>query len=240
MVNRIESAMGAMPPPARPGAPPARGGETAVEKAQRAAHRHSARVRMAKIWVPVAVLLISGLVLLRTFAYSYLPGVNMPSVLFSKNGLTMVEPRLAGRSHDRAYDIGALRATQDFANPKVVQLEQLSGRIELRDNGWLKITAQTGTYDGNGDRLRIAGDIRASTSTGYQLRAEDADISLQKGDLATDRPVHLDGPAGQLDAGGARVTDGGATLLFVNGIHLTLQPQAASRPAAPEPQEIKP
>ena len=172
-------------------------------------------------------------------AYTYLPSINMPSVLFSKNGLTMLEPRLAGRSRDRAYDIGAAKAVQDFANPKVVQLEQLSGRIELRANGWLKIEAKAGTYDGNTDRLAIRGDILASTSTGYLLRAVDADIALQKGDLATSQPVHLEGPLGVLDAGSARVTDGGANLLFGNGVRLTITP-ASPGPDSPAPAALRP
>jgi len=194
------------------------------DRAKTAAGRHSRFVRLAKISLPIVGLVIAAVVIGRFWLFSHLPGLNMPAVLFSKNGLTMVEPRLTGRSRDRAYDIGANRATQDFTSPKVVQLEQLAGRIEMKDNGWAKVESRTGTYDGNTDRLKLVGGVKVTTSTGYLLNAQDADIDLSKGNMSTDKPVHINGPTGQLDAGGARVTDGGATIQFSGGVHMTINP----------------
>jgi len=155
---------------------------------------------------------------------AYLPGLNMPAVLFSKNGVTMVEPRLTGRSRDRAYDIGAARATQDFLTPKVVQLEELAGRVEMKDSAWAKIVSHAGTYDGNSDTLTLRGSVSVTTSTGYLLTGENADINLTKGNMATDKPVHIQGPTGWLEAGAARVTDSGAMIEFSGGVHMTINP----------------
>jgi len=158
-------------------------------------------------------------------------------VLFTKNGLTMVEPRLTGRSRDRAYDIGAAKATQDFLSPKVVQLEQLAGRVEMQDNGWAKIQSRSGVYDGNKDNLKLSGAVTVATSTGYQLNAEDADIELTKGNMITTNPVHIEGPTGSLDAGAAEVSDSGANITFSRGVHMTINPAAVPAKTGQEPQQ---
>jgi lipopolysaccharide export system protein LptC len=210
------------------------------ERAKSAADRHSRFVRLAKWLLPVLGLLIALAVAGRMWLVAHLPGLNMPAVLFSKNGLTMVEPRLTGRSRDRAYDIGATRATQEFLTPKVVQLEQLAGRIEMADNGWAKIAAKAGTYDGTDETMRLVGAVTVTTSTGYLLEAQDAAIELAKGNMVTDNSVRINGPTGWLEAGAARVTDGGATIQFSKGVHMTivqsdLPAPDGSAPGAPAP-----
>ncbi|MCZ2978605.1 hypothetical protein NYY73_18360, partial [Acinetobacter baumannii] len=64
-------------------------------RAKRAAGRHSRFVRRAKIWLPALGVVIAAIVIGRAYLLSHVPALNMPSVLFTKNGLTMVEPRLA-------------------------------------------------------------------------------------------------------------------------------------------------
>ncbi len=215
-----------------PPAPP-----PAARRAKQAASRHSRIVRLAKILLPIIGIVVAGIVILRTVSFSFIPGLNMPAVLFSKDGLTMVEPRLAGRSNDRAYDIGATRAVQDFANPKVVKFEQIDGRIEMNNGSWVKLTAKQGTYDGNKEGLVLAGNVIAVGSNGYTLNAQDADIDLAKGNMATDHPVHISGPAGVVDSGGARVLDSGKSIQLINGIRMTINPEALpqQRPAPAEP-----
>jgi lipopolysaccharide export system protein LptC len=194
------------------------------DRAKSDANRHSRFVRFAKISLPIIGLLVAGVFVGRTWLFSQFPGLNMPAVLFSKNGLTMVEPRLTGRSRDRAYDIGANRATQDFMTPKVVQLEQLAGRVEMQDNGWAKIESHAGTYDGNKNTLNLAGGVTVTTSTGYLLTGEAAAIDLTKGNMSTDKPVHIHGPTGMLEAGSADVTDSGANIRFTGRVHMTINP----------------
>ena len=195
-------------------------------RAKAAAVRHSRFVRLAKIGLPILGVLIASVVLGRYWLVTRFAGLNLPTVLFSKNGLTMVEPRMTGRSRDRAYDIGATRATQDFSSPKVFNLEQLSGRVEMSDTSWAKIESRTGVYDGNTDGMTLKGAVMVTTSTGYVLRGEDADIELSKGNMKTDNPVHIVGPTGWLDAGAARVTDGGSTIQFSKGVHMTIRSES--------------
>lgn len=207
-------------------------------RAKRAAGRHSRFVRRAKIWLPALGVLIAAIVIGRAYLLSHIPALNMPSVLFTKNGLTMVEPRLAGRSRDRAYDFSAARATQAYTSPKIVAFEQLSGRIELSNNGWAKVESKTGQYDGNNDALALAGHVTVTTSTGYLLNADDAAIDLTKGNMSTDNPVHIEGPTGSVDAKAARVVDGGKTILFSGGVHVTINPASVPPsigPTGPQP-----
>ncbi|MDR3494929.1 MAG: LPS export ABC transporter periplasmic protein LptC [Ancalomicrobiaceae bacterium] len=213
--------------------PPAHAHER--ERAKRAADRHSRLVRWMKIGLPIAGVIVAGAVIVRMLAFSFLPRLDMPTVLFSKNGLTMVEPHLAGRSRDRAYDIVADRATQDFANPKDVHLEHLSGRIEMNDGNWAKVVAKTGQYDGNNDQLTLSESVEVTTSNGYLLKGTDASISLSKGDMSTDSPVHIVGPAGTIDSKGARVSDNGKQITFINGVHAEIRGAAMPLPSNDAP-----
>ncbi len=210
--------------------------EHARDLAKSAADRHSRFVRLAKISLPIIGLLIAVVVIGRFWLVTHLPGLNMPAVLFTKNGLTMVEPRLTGRSRNRAYDISASKATQDFLTPKVVQLDQLAGRVEMQDNDWAKIQSRSGTYDGNADTLKLMGTVTVTTSTGYQLGADDANIDLTKGNMTTTNPVHIQGPTGWLDAGAAEVRDGGANITFSRGVHMLINHSAVPESTEPNPQ----
>jgi lipopolysaccharide export system protein LptC len=78
--------------------------------ARRAADRHSRRVRRLKILVPaLAVIVVLGIVGV-AWVQSRLQGaLDVKNVLFSKDGLTMVEPHLSGHAQGRAYDVSAQR-----------------------------------------------------------------------------------------------------------------------------------
>lgn len=205
------------------------------ERAKHQADRHSRRVRLMKIGLPIIGVIVAGAVVVRTLLYSFMPALDMPTVLFSKDGLTMVEPHLSGRSRDRTYDITADRATQDFANPKAVKLERLTGRIEMTDGAWAKVTAKSGLYDGNHDALTLTEAIVATTSTGYVLKTDAGLINLSSGDMTTDSPVHIDGPAGTIDSKGARVANGGKLITFINGVHVFIKGGEVPLPAADAP-----
>ncbi|MDR3375553.1 MAG: LPS export ABC transporter periplasmic protein LptC [Ancalomicrobiaceae bacterium] len=200
------------------------------EAAKRQADRHSRRVRWMKVGLPIAGVAVAGAVVVRTLIYSFVPGLDMPAVLFSRNGLTMVEPHLSGRSRDRTYDITADRAMQNFSDTKSVQLEGLTGRIEMNDGSWAKVTAKTGLYDGNHDALTLKEAIEATTSTGYVLKTDSGAINLSTGDMSTDSPVRIEGPAGTIESKGARVSDNGKLITFIGGVHAVIKGNALPLP----------
>jgi lipopolysaccharide export system protein LptC len=210
-------------------APAARG----VSRARDAAERHSRRVRRLRIWLPV----IGGLVALGvvgwTFFSSMTVRLGLNNVLFTKDGVTMVDPHISGRSQGRSYEMTAQKGLQAFDDPKKVRFEKVSGRIEMQDRKWAKVEAATGIFDGTKQTLQLDGGIDVVTSDGYHITTQSSDLDLDKGTMVTKTPVRIVTSDGTIDAGSARVEDHGRHMVFSDRVFVTLQPK--QRTVAPEP-----
>jgi lipopolysaccharide export system protein LptC len=206
-----------------------------------AADRHSRRVRRLKIAIPivglVAIAAIVGVAVVKT----KLAGrFGVSQVLFSKDGLTMVEPRLTGRSGERRYDVTAAKAFQQVQDPKMIALEGVDGRLELNDGNWAKIESTTGNYDGNHEKLDLAGDVTVVTSTGWRATTLSARVDLVTGRIDAEGEVKITGKTARIDADRLEATDEGRHLVFTGDVRMTVQPEAGSAaspdaapPAAP-------
>ena len=202
--------------------------------ARAAADRHSRRVRVFKIVLPLlgllALVAVGGL----TFAKVYFrSAVDVRNVLFSKDGLTMVEPRLSGRSQGRTYDVSAARAFQSIADPKVVRMEGIDGRLVLADGTTLKIDSGTGVYDGNRETLRLEGGVTLAGSNGWRAEGPNADVDLVGGRISGTGGIRITGPDATIAADALDLTDNGHHAVFQGNVRMTLTPRAPADPAAP-------
>ncbi len=197
------------------------------------ADRHSRRVRVFKIVLPVfgiaALALVGGLT---WFKMQMVSGVDMRNVLFSKDGLTMVEPRLSGRSQGRTYDVTAARAFQSIADPKVVRMEGIDGRLELADGTSVKIDSAEGTYDGNRETLHLQGGITLAASNGWRAEGPSADVDLVGGRITGGEGVRISGPTAHVEADTLDLTDNGHHALFQGHVRMTVLPAEAADPKA--------
>lgn len=196
------------------------------------ADRHSRRVRFFKIVLPafgVAALVLVGV--LTWFKMQVFSGVDMRNVLFSKDGLTMVEPRLSGRTQGRTYDVTAARAFQSISDPKVVRLEGIDGRLELADGTSVKIDSAEGTYDGHRETLHLQGGITLSASNGWRAEGPSADVDLVGGRVNGREGVKISGPTAHVEADSLDLTDNGHHALFEGHVRMTVFPAAAADPA---------
>lgn len=204
------------------------------------ADRHSRRVRILKIVLPTfglaALLLVAALTWVKMHFAS---GIDVRNVLFSKDGLTMVEPRLSGRTQGRTYDVSAARAFQSIADPKVVRMEVIDGRLDLSDGTSVKIDSAKGVYDGNHETLRLEGGITLSASNGWRAEGPTADVDLVGGRITGRDGVRITGPSAHLEADAIDLTDNGHHALFTGNVHMTVLPGApvagAAVPASPTP-----
>lgn len=198
------------------------------DRARAASERHSRRVRLFKWLLPLigagVALVIFGMIAV----VSFLPNIKVSSALITKDGLTMVEPRLSGRANSKAYDVTAARAVQNLKDPKVVRFVDVEGRIEMAAPNWAKLMAREGVYDANTEKLRLEKGVSIDTTDGYKLRLDHADADLRNGFLSTDGPVALTGPNLAIDAVGAEVMDNGAVLVLRGAVRVTLIPKSAN------------
>ena len=162
-------------------------------------------------------------------------GVDVRNVLFSKDGLTMVEPRLTGRSQDRTYDITAARAFQNITDPKVVRMEGIEGRVSLEDGSSVKLESPRGTYDGNQETLRLEGGLALSSSKGWRVEGSTADVALTDGRVAGKDGVRITGPGATITADQIDLTDNGHRVLFSGKVHLTIVPGETGTTTDPTP-----
>lgn len=225
-------------PSSRTGTDARPAGEARRPGARADADRHSRRVRVLKIVLPavgVAVLaLVAGLTWVKMH---FTAGVDVRNVLFSKDGLTMVEPRLSGRTQGRTYDVSAARAFQSIADPKKVRMEVIDGRLDLSDGTSVKIDAAAGLYDGNRETLHLEGGIVLSASNGWRAEGPAADVDLVGGRISGRDGVRITGPTATLEADALDLTDNGHHALFTGGVRMTVRPEAATptAPASPTP-----
>ncbi len=225
----------------RAAAPSLRAGSADTTALRAAADRHSRRVARLKIAIPligvVAVAAIAGVAVVK----AKLAGrFGVSQVLFSKDGLTMVEPRLTGRSGDRRYDVTAVKAFQQVQDPKMIALEGVDGRLELTDGNWAKIESTAGNYNGNHEKLDLSGDVTVVTSTGWRATTLAARVDLVSGRIDAEGEVRITGRTAKIDADRLEATDEGRNLVFTGDVRMTVQPEAgpaaspdAARPAAP-------
>jgi lipopolysaccharide export system protein LptC len=197
------------------------------------ARRHSRRVRVLRVAVPAAlVLTLTGIVLanyLNPARWLRVP-TEFGTLVISGSKITMEAPRLAGFTKDqREYEVTAASASQDTKNPSIVEMKEISGRIDMEDRSKVTLTAVDGVYDTKADLLTLGQEIVIISTAGYQGRLSEARIEVKKGRIVSERPVQLKMPQGTLDANRMEVTETGAVIRFDGGVVMMLSPDAVNR-----------
>lgn len=191
------------------------------------ADRHSRRVRILKLVLPgLGVFALAVVAGLTWFKMHFAAGIDVRNVLFSKDGLTMVEPRLSGRAQGRTYDFSAARAFQSIADPKVVRMEEIDGRLELSDGTSVKVDSKNGVYDGNRETLRLDDGVTIAASNGWTAKGKSADVDLVGGRIVARESLAIAGPNAHLTADSLDLTDNGHHALFTGGVRMTVRPSA--------------
>jgi lipopolysaccharide export system protein LptC len=142
----------------------------------------------------------------------------------------MEAPRLGGFTNDRReYEVTAASASQDTKNPTIVEMKEISGRIDMEDKSKVTLTAVEGIYDTKADLLQLNQEILIVSTAGYQGRLTEAQIEVKKGRIVSEKPVQLKMPQGTLDANRMEVTETGAVIRFEGGVVLVLTPETLNR-----------
>ena len=198
-------------------------------QAFRHAIRHSRRVRMLRIAVPVALLVIVSVVGLMTWfdpmrLLKRLP-VDATGLIISGSKITMAQPKLSGYTRDqRWYEVTARAAAQDITKPDIVELQEIRAKLEMQDKSMLDLSAADGNFDRKAGVLTLGRDIVLQSSSGLQMRLSDAVIDTGKGNILSEKPVQLKMPQGTLNANRLEVTNAGEVVLFDGGVVMILMP----------------
>ena len=197
------------------------------ERAFRAARRHSLLVRILRVGLPAAVVIITVGMSLITWLnpmrlLTALP-ININDLVVSGTKITMEQPRVNGFTKDqRAYEFTAKAAAQDLTKPDIVELKNINAKIEMEDKSTMTMTALTGIYDTKKEMLQLAGDILLTSSNGNTGKLTEATVDVRKGNVISDKPVELEMLQGILNANRLEVVDSGTLVRFHGGVNMVL------------------
>jgi lipopolysaccharide export system protein LptC len=193
----------------------------------RKAARHSRHVRMLRVGIPLIVVLggFAAFVVMTWLdplrALARLP-VDIGGLVVSGTKITMQQPRLVGFTKDnRSYAVHARAAAQDVMNPDVLELQDITGTIEMQDHSVMQIVASAGLYESKADKLTLQQNILV-TSASYEGRLTEAVIEIHKGNVVSDKPVELTMPQGTVSANRLRVVNSGEVIRFEGNVTMLL------------------
>lgn len=220
-------------------------GRAGSDAAFAGAQRHSKRVRFLRIAVPAGAALAVVVLALTTFLnplrFMYKLPNDLGTLVVSGTKITMEAPRLAGFTRDsRGYEVHAKAASQDLANPEIVELKELRAKLDMQDKSNVEMTAQGGHYNTKSELLTLGPNILLKSTTGYEARLADAVVDIRKGSIVSEKPVAVKMLKGNLDAKRIEVLNAGEVLRFDGGVSMTLYldqpatPQAAASQARAE------
>ena len=201
------------------------------------AERHSRRVRQLRRWIPIVCLAVVLLAVLGRYLnpFKAIPEeITMSSVALQGAKLTMEQPKVSGFKRDsKAYEMVAETATQDIRKPNVVDMKAPVARIEMDKGSWARMSARTGVYDSNTEKLAVTDNVQVRTDSGMEMRLIDADVDFKTGVVITAKPVEVDMPNGWIRSERMQITENGDKAVFEGRVRSEFRDVAP--PAAAEP-----
>jgi lipopolysaccharide export system protein LptC len=200
--------------------------ERSRDAAFRRAVSHSRKVRVLKLALPVAAIVIAG----SFAAYSYIsvPGTvsfDVSESAYSDGKLVMANPKLEGFTKDnKPYRMSATRALQHADNSSVIDLEGIDARLPFSGENFATIGADHGVFNYDQRTLDISSPITVSTTDGMTATLQSAYVDMIQGLLNTDKPVSINLAGVSLSADAMRVTENGRVLVFESRVRLELKP----------------
>jgi lipopolysaccharide export system protein LptC len=189
--------------------------------------RHDHFVRLAKLGLPVAVLLVIAILAIAPFDrrgdVSFILDKN--KVDEAQERMRVEQARYSGEDNEgRKFAISAERAIQQRSDEPVVTIQGIRASLDLA-SGPLSIAALRGRYDLDAQKVSVSGPVRVSGPDGYRLATSDVLIDLKQRTLVSDGPVEGAMRLGRFEAGhlvadlGSRevALTGGARLKIVQG-----------------------
>lgn len=218
--------------------PPFAGDEAARRRLHRPGQGYTRFVTVMKIALPM---LAAGLVVLLAVWSQF----NLQETRFTLGvtemapdqieSLNMTNARFDGIDEkNRPYSVTAELVTQAGESADTIELTGPKADITLESGAWIALTANSGAFSRKAEILDLAGDVSLFHDRGFEMHTDSAQINLAEGVASGDAPVAGQGPAGELEAQGFRVSDDGQRILFSGQARLLIIPEGV------DPEDIDP
>nr|WP_246463151.1 LPS export ABC transporter periplasmic protein LptC [Nitrospirillum iridis] len=202
---------------AAPSAPP-RPGDQPTHRASSA--RHTRRVNQAKVVLPT----LAGLTIAAIALWPLIKETTSPRQADPGTGqLEMLDAHFLGTDKtDRPVEVRADRAMQESNQDNLIDLVSPEAEITLKNGQWVTLNGDTGRYDKQSGHLTLEGRVTLFHDHGYELTTDKAEVDTSKNIAWGNTRVAGQGPFGDIDAGGFRMTDKGSTIVFTGKARLRL------------------
>lgn len=203
----------------------------------RSAARHSRRVRMLRVGLPIVALVgCLALALASWFnplrMLTRLP-ISIGDVIVSGTKIKMENPKLSGFTRDqRRYDVTAGAAAQDLTRPGMVELQDINALLEMQDKATMKLVAESGLFDTKKEQLTLQRNIVVTSSSGYEGYLDEAVIDTKNGNVVSEKPVRLKMLNGTVNGNRFELTNSGNLIRFENGVVVNMKLDSKNNPPA--------
>lgn len=196
---------------------------------------YSRMVTVLKVGLPlVALAMLAGLFLISEDGGRRGELVFTPADLAALgDGMRVRDPIFSGvTDRDDRFRFTADEVTPDAAPPTRADIVALTGRIDFAGGRGVDLRSDAAALDLETQQMGLTGDVRVTTSDGYDLAARQVDLDLRGGGIRAEGAVSGRGPMGDIAA--ARLTvsppadrSGERTFLFENNVRLIYDPPDA-------------
>jgi len=192
---------------------------------------YSRRVRWMKLLLPLGAVALVGAIFLMGRDLGGTSGLLSPMELARLGaGLKIDSLRFSGETEaGEPFEIRAVSAVPDQAQPERIDLDQPVGEIAMQDGRRVTARAAQGRLYRSSRRVELDGAVEIETSDGYRITTERAEMLVEERRLHAPGPVRGEGPRGSIQAGSMRAhgvdDDSAATKIwFENGVRLVFIP----------------
>jgi lipopolysaccharide export system protein LptC len=198
--------------------------QTRSESEFASAYRHSQRVRLLKLGLPLFALFGIGFFSAATiFAGNGAPVAAEKPAEMSDGRIIMANPKLEGFTGDkRPYKMVAERAIQQSAASTAVELEKITADLPFGKGATAKVTAASGVFDNSSNSLDLSSSILLTTSDGMTANLQTAKVNIATSEMSTDQPVDIKTAGSHITADSMKITNGGKVVIFENRVRLNI------------------
>jgi lipopolysaccharide export system protein LptC len=116
----------------------------------------------------------------------------------------------------------AARAVQDIGMSGRIDLEGIDARLPVNEDGWMNVTAPTGVFDREANRLDIDSELTITGDDGMKAVFQSAVVDIATGSLETSDPVDISLDGAHITADSMSVRDKGAVMVFENRVRMQI------------------
>jgi lipopolysaccharide export system protein LptC len=183
-------------------------------------------------WLRIGLPAIIAAALLVVAVVNYMPSIGafhlpaeLGTLVIRGTKVTMQQPKLSGYTADsRPYQFTAKTAEQDITKPDLMELHQIEANVKMQDDSTVKVVSNSGLYNVKSEMLTLNDAVHLVSSTGYEVRLNQAVIDIHKGNVVSEQPVWVKLTNGEINAKRMEVIDGGNVIRFSGGVKTTLVP----------------